>query len=411
MERSGEKIESRGSLSKKELGAPATYPRSWLDTDIGAFLQLVLMAIAGSVIVAAYVFIIGLLNRTKSNIDATAQSALYAARELSQIYVDSNSFGRVGLCDKDVPGFSGFGYGYGNLHVTGIETIHKTLQLDQSISRKLNRPLMTSLIDKDLENAKKVETELTERLFEAAEPDLLAGGNGTQPAPINTNTASTIYRTVYHALSVDRTSKDNSLIEVRIKLGRLKEEAHALPAPEPTGIQIVDNSMFVASDQKHAPNLVLIEGIYQSKTGDNSEPIRTITSSRCALISAAPVQPPASTFLLFFPDGKPTIFNSVTSILRQQKWDTQGSWQQAVGSEVPGRGSLAPSLQPVLPEMSPADALSVALYHWLRQLGPNVDETKVLNLLNEDWVTLGLRGGIGATTLQCQSGTEQLPGH
>ena len=56
-----------------------------------------------------------------------------------------------------------------------------------------------------------------------------------------------------------------------------------------------------------------------------------------------------------------------------------------MGSEIPGNGSLAPPLEPVLPEMLPGDAIAVALYHWLKNLGPDVNLKKFNALMASQW--------------------------
>jgi len=128
---------------------------------------------------------------------------------------------------------------------------------------------MKSLINKDLESAKKLEAELTERLFEAAEPDLLAGGNGIATAPLTLIQPATSIAMFTEMLSLDRASKENSLIEVRIKLGKIERKRRHRPVRAKADRQQNCRQQLVrALRSKARTDLVLIEGIFQSKQGD-----------------------------------------------------------------------------------------------------------------------------------------------
>ncbi len=387
MDQSSEKTEQRPSASRTEPEVSTVH--SVKGNDIQAVLQLALIATVGSTVIALYVLWIGISGHHKRNVDTAALAALYAAQQLSQIHVDSASFGKVGLCDQTSDDSGTFSYVRGQSRVTGLNTIYKTLAVDASIAKHLKRQIMTDLINKDLAEAKKIESELRQRLHEAAEPDLMEAQTSESSAQLYANSTSkpnNIYRDVYRMLAADKSSPDLSLIEVRLKLGRYKQ-ASAPPDGWPAGkIRLIEPpELFEPSKKDQAPYAVLVEAVFQTKQKNNTDPIGTVSKKYCALISAPRLAPVKSTVVMSFPDGLPPVIDSAMAVLTAPSLNGTGDWQQAVGNEVPGKGSLAPSLQPVLPGMSPSDAFSVVLYHWLKRQGPTVNEQKFFELLEAKW--------------------------
>ncbi|MBS1952806.1 MAG: hypothetical protein JST89_01330 [Cyanobacteria bacterium SZAS-4] len=388
MDQSSEKTEQRPSATRTE--PESNVVQTVKSNELQAILQLALIATVGSVVISLYVLWIGISGHHKRNVDTAALAALYAAEQLSQINVDSASFGKVGLCDQASDDSGTFSYVRGQRRVTGLNTIYKTLAVDAAIAKHLKRQIMTDLIEKDLAEVKKVENELRLRLHEAAEPDLMeakASENSTQLYASTASKQNNIYRDVYRMLAADKSSPDLSLIEVRLKLGRYKQRATASPDGWPSGkIRLIEPAeLFEPAKKEQAPYTVLVEAVFQTKSKNGSDPIRTVSKKYCALISAPRLDPVKSTLVMSFPDGLPPVIDSAMSILTAKSISGTGDWQQAVGNEVPGKGSLAPSLQPVLPGMSPSDAFSVALYHWLKRQGSEVTEQKVYELLEAKW--------------------------
>jgi hypothetical protein len=385
MDQHSEKIEQRNSSTESVNRGPL---RSLRGNDFKAIVQLVLIATTGSTLIAVYVLWIGISGHHKRSVDTAALAALYAARQLSQVYVESSSFGKIGLCDNVSEDAGTFNYSSTQMRVTGLNTIYKTLSIDASIAKHLQRPIMTALIKKDFELAKKLEGELSMRLHEAAEPDLMeaqAAEYSTQLYANPTAKPNNIYRDVYRMLAADKSSPNLSLIEVRLKLGRYKQTASA--DSWPTGkIRLLEKpELFEPAKKNQAPYAVLVEAVFQTKQKNASDPIDTVSKKYCAVISSPRHAPIRSTLVLNFPDGLPPVFDSAISLLTAPELNGVGDWQQAVGNEVPGKGSLAPSLQPVLPGMSPADAFSVALYHWLKRQGASINEKKLYSLLEAKW--------------------------
>jgi hypothetical protein len=386
MDQYGEKVEQRTSPRIEAENSSA--PRPLKVGDFKTILQLLLIAITGSTFIAVYILWIGISGHHKRTVDTAAIAALYAARQLSHVYVDSSSFGRVGLCDQAGEDSGTFAYSGPQASVTGLNTIYKTLEVDAAIAKHLKRQFMSDLIKKDLEQAKNIENELTVRLHEAAEPDLMEAQTSEYSNPLYANSTTkqnNIYRDVYRMLAADKSSPDLSLIEVRLKLGRYKHGLGKEHWPSSKIALIEPPELFVPLQKGQAPYAVLVEAVFQTKAKNTSDPVKTVSKKYCALISA-PVHPPTrSALVLTFPNGLPPVFDSVMSVLQSPALNGTGDWQQAVGNEVPGQGSLAPSLQPVLPGMSPADAFSVALYHWLKRQGPTVEEQRLYTLLEAKW--------------------------
>jgi hypothetical protein len=386
MDQYSEKTEQRPpSRSDQEPSAATTSNGS----DWQAVFQLVVIATLGSSVIALYVLWIGMSGHHKRNVDSAALAALYAAQQLSQIHVDSATFGKVGLCDEAADISGTFSYAPIQSRVTGLNTIYKTLALDTAVAKHLKRQIMLDLISKDLAQAKKVESELSLRLHEAAEPDLIEAQSSDSSSQLYANATTktnNIYRDVYRMLAADKSSPDLSLIEVRLKLGRYRQPT--APAESwPTGkIRLIEPpEQFEPAKKEQAPYAVLVEAVFQTKAKNPTDPVKTVSKKYCALIAAEPQAPVKSTLVLNFPDGLPPVFDCAMAMLTTASLSGSGDWQQVVGNEVPGKGSLAPSLQPVLPGMSASDAFSVALYHWLKRQGPAVNEKQLYALLNAKW--------------------------
>ncbi|HEY9731117.1 MAG TPA: hypothetical protein V6C89_04355 [Drouetiella sp.] len=358
-------------------------------SDWQAVFQLVVIAGLGSTVIALYILWIGISGHHKRNVDAAALAALYAAKQLSQIHVDSATFGKVGLCDEAADVSGTFSYTPVQSRVTGLNTIYKTLAVDTAVAKHLKRPVMLDLINKDVAQAKKVENELSQRLHEAAEPDVIEAQSSDSSSQLYANAGTrthNIYRDVYRMLAADKSSPDLSLIEVRLKLGRYRQPA--APAESwPTGkIRLIEPpDQFEPAKKEQAPYAVLVEAVFQTRAKNPSDQVKTLSKKYCALIAAEPQAPVKSTLVMNFPDGLPPVFDCAMSLLTTASLNGSGDWQQVVGNEVPGKGSLAPSLQPVLPGMSASDAFSIALYHWLKRQGPDVNEKQLYALLNAKW--------------------------
>ena len=152
---------------------------------------------------------------------------------------------------------------------------------------------------------------------------------------------------------------------------------------QPGAISLVDPAIFQEAPPGRAPNLVLIEAAFALKQGGEGGTAAPYKKSACALIRETPTADEPSVFAVSFPFGMPPFAHSIMDLLHYQGWRSKGVWHQAIGNEVPGRGSLAPPLEPLLPEMDPGEALAVALYDWLKYVGSGLEPEAVQSAFAE----------------------------
>lgn len=402
---------------------PAAQRPRLIGEEWRALIGLLLSACGGSLLIALYVLSVGVFTVHKKDTDIVGQSALMAARRLASIDVESGTFGRVGLVDRADYQPPELNRG-GPIQVTSLNKIYATLLLDLEIANRLKSERMKEMIFQDLESARKVETELTRRLFEAVEqepfsalppqyrsPPDLERARAQEPAE---SADASVYQQVYKLLS-EQKPRDATLVDLKVNLGFAvpgkyssqmprtmahRGEEPIYPAGEPIAVkgrnpvwlvalakdvQPIDTDDFEMVNREGAPSAVLVEATFQSKPTGQEGSLVTAHKKACALVGSERTYASPSAFILHFPHGMPPLFHSVSQILSYNGWVNKGEWQQAVAHEVPGKGSLAPSLEPVLPGMSPSDAASVAVYHWLRQMGPDVNPDRFVNHMSFRW--------------------------
>jgi hypothetical protein len=337
---------------------------------------LAFFTLMGSCLIVLMVAMVNNFTVHHKQADAVDNAALLAAHELSQVTVDHSSFGQVGLCDLPADRFSPTGVRQGR--VISLGSLYETLRIDSEIAKKLGQKSMLSMAEHDTSLAHKVETELAQRLRQAVEVDT-APTSVPQSTGSNSEQDNTVYRDVYRAISSDREAQAATSVELKIYLGR---GTNPIFTREET--RLVSTADFVRTDSGAAPYLVLVEAHYEGHAKGSSQPQRYVKRA-CALIGAPTVEAPPSAFIINFPQGIPPQFASAHDILFNKQWTSKGDWQQAVGSRVPGKGSLAPPLDPVMPSMQPGDAMAVGLYHWLRSAGSAIDPDLAVELIHSKW--------------------------
>lgn len=391
--------------------------------DLQSTLTLVGSAFIGSIVVAMYVVTVCALNQHHKDSNAVDRAAYLAARELSEITVSHPNFGRVGLLDRAPARDSSYADRKRKARVTGLNSLYATLRVDAIIARKLNNQALVDLNARDFKIAKQLEADLTRRMYHAIEQVPAAESNLSEPpeklARQLTATESedadsddainekhdTVLQVVSRLLSDEAAGRGPNLTDVRITLGSVapgklssqtlapaedsgKEfvkdgmyrSGLAVPLPDgqsvtfigyPHTTKIIDKNWFEKGAKGTAPWAVQIEAVYERTKA--SEPKEKVVKSACAVAGGEPVLPHTSAFALTFPHGKPSLFDSVSDILSFNGWNSKGEWQQVVGTEVPGKGSLAPPIEAIAGGLTPGGALAHALYDWLKQMGPNVD--------------------------------------
>ena len=137
------------------------------------------------------------------------------------------------------------------------------------------------------------------------------------------------------------------------------------------------------------PTAILIEAQYASNS--NSDRRGLVTNKVCVVagadrknqsLASAPLE---GCLAITFPQGKPTNFTSLESILIYKDWQGRGEWQETSKGSVPGPGELAPAAAPVLRSMNASDSLSLVVYHWIRQLYNPVSPARLADLLKAPW--------------------------
>lgn len=402
--------------------------------DVQHTTLLVAATFVGSVIVALYVFAVCTLNQQHKDSNSVDRAVYLAARSLSEITASHPSIGKVGLVDTAPPQELSYTERKRHPRVIGLNSLYATLRVDALIAQKLNSPALIELSKRDFKIAKQLEAELTRRMFSAIEqvpvqdpsmseqPERVARQlTGTDSEPDSSadsnNEGDSILQEVSRLLSEDVKGRGPNLVDVRLTLGsveagRLSTQTFApledsgkdfvkdgqyrsgIPVPMPDGqtvtflgqprsTRIIEPAWFKPGSHGTAPWAVQLDVIYErtKEKGTKEKVIKTA----CAVVGGEPAYPRSSAFVVNFPQGKPNQFGCLSDILNFKAWTGQGEWQQVVGTEVPGKGSLAPPMETISGGLSPGSALAHALYDWLKQMGPLVEPANFTKMMNQQF--------------------------
>ena len=433
-----------------ELTRPETKPKV-VRKDIQHTTLLIAATFGGSLVVAFYVLAVCALNQQHKDSNSVDRAVYLAARSLSEITASHPSIGRVGLIDSAPPQELSFAEKKKHPRVIGLNSLNAALRVDALIARQLQNPALIDLCARDFKIAKQLEAELTRRLFAAVEqvptqdPGIaeppervvrqLTDANSEQAEGYSNGGNDSILQEVSRLLSDDVKGRGPNLVDVRITLGsvepgRLSSQTYAphedsdkefvkdgmyrsgVPVPMPGGqkvtfmgqphtTRIIDPSWFKTGGPGCAPWAVQLDAIYERSTKRGQQ--EKIVKTACAAIGGEPVYPKSSAFVINFPQGKPNQFDKLADILNYRNWDSHGEWQQVVGTEVPGKGSLAPPIEAITGGLTPGDALAHALYDWLKQMGPLVEPAKFSTMVNQSFAQTIKSAAIDATTGQANS--------
>ncbi len=355
-------------------------------------------------VMAAYILLLNLVNQSHPSRAPVKDAALISARELRQIAVHHPSFGLVGLVDAQTEGEleESEAQDHHQGRIRSLNSVKAAILSSLIVARKLNDPTMEEHIRQDLESLEAIESQILERLRLAI--------NGEGPG----TTSGSVYRAVRK--EIERGSPTNLLLkEVKIQLGlyrgkdvpmvtsicppsQLAEQANQqgqfkndIPVATcadnkicfhqtAARTQLFDSANFLAAAPGVTPSAVLVEAHFQSK--DAPDKASEITKQSCATLGTEQLAPGKSCLVLRFPHGVPSQFRTTRDLHSRSYWSQKGEWQQANGGSVPGDGLLQPTLEPVLPAMDPGEALSICLYHWMRQMHPAPDPEAVLAMLD-----------------------------
>ena len=343
---------------------------------------LVLVSFIASLMIAFYVLGVGMFMLHKKQTDTVADAAFEAAHELADISVEHPSTGTLNLCRWRDQGTLFFDSSTDRSR--SFESVKRTYDKLQKLAQLTNIAILQDLVGKDRTILGRVEKELRERLDEAIAPELTPHIAASAAAKVEDESLSRgrIYRAVANLIGGRYGLLDKSGLDLKIQLGYIKDPARHGDAQ----MFMIKPELFQPAPENQAPNLVLLSYIEPSKHDSGTSVIKK-EASACICINPAYESPAAAALVLNFPQGVPPFALRMADYLKQSSWNNKGIWHQAVDGEVPGAGHLAPPLQPLLPEMSPADALATEMYHWLRYAGDRIDPDTIVAMLQETWST------------------------
>lgn len=421
-------------------------------SDVQHTTLLVAATFVGSIVVALYVLAVCTLNQQHKDSNSVDRAVYLAARSLSEITASHPSLGRVGLIDSAPPTEFSYAERKRRPRVIGLNSLYATLRVDALIARKLNSPSLIALSARDFKIAKQLEAELTRRMFSAIEqvpiqdptmseqPERVARQlTGTDPDGENGdesgNQDDSILQKVSRVLSEDVKGRGPNLIDVHLTLGSVEpgrlgtqtfapaEDGNAsfvkdgmyragIPVNMPDGqtitflgqprtTRIIDPSWFKPGSHGTSPWAVRLEVVYERSREKGIK--EKVVKTACAAVGGEPAYPKASAFVVNFPQGKPNQFECLSDILNFKNWTGQGEWQQVVGTEVPGKGSLAPPIEAISGGLSPGNALAHALYDWMKQMGPLVEPDSFTKMMNQSFAQAVKTASIDSATNQANS--------
>ncbi len=416
--------------------------------DVQHTTLLLLATLSGSAVVALYVLGVCALNQQHKDSNSVDRAVYLAARLLSEITATHPSIGRVGLIDWAPPQELSYSERKRRPRVIGLNSMYATLRVDAIIARRLQSQALIDLSNHDFKVAKQLEAELTRRLFAAVEqvpsqdstiaeaPERVARQlTGEDDEDGDQDRKDSILQEVSKLLSEDVKGRGPNLVDVRLTLGtvepgKLSTQTFApqedrdkdfvvdgmyrssVPVSMPDGqtvtflgqphaTRIIDPSWFKPGSHGTAPWAVQLDVIYERTREKGSS--EKIVKSACAAVGGQPVFPKPSVFVFNFPQGRQNQFDKVADILNFKNWESQGEWQQVVGTEVPGKGSLAPPMEKITGGLSPSNALAHVLYDWLKQMGSLVEPEKFSNMMNQSFAQALKEASIDPVTGQANS--------
>jgi hypothetical protein len=397
--------------------------------------SLVILSAASSFVLASYILAVTNFLLAHRGADVVGDATLSAARELSNMHVDSTTFGVVGICDK-TPEESGSMNlrSRTNAGMRGINSVYGNLRIDALIAAKLKNPIITQLLAQDFAQARALQSELSAQMNLAVaksavlseEPGSFFGvgsrlfGNGfAQPTPKISNY---LYQDIYHYLARAAKHSNTTLVDLNITLGfvRWNTAQTAVQAPDKSAATIADEAgfykagvpvpvpnfppiMFTTSPQKtrlvspadfvaderpSAPCVILVEAVFKENKREERQEPKLIKKSACGVIGNSTLKSTPSALVLNFPQGVPKQFRSAQNILLQERWNATGAWREASRGDVPGPGTLVVPSALKFAQMPPNQAFAHALYGWLKTLPSNSDPDKCIHLLTADWQIL-----------------------
>ncbi len=404
--------------AKSASGRNATIMTS--RTDVYNLIILFVASLAISGIISIYIMGLAWLNLKTPAADPLKRAAWTAASDLLKINVFSRDFGTLGIAD-----YFNNDNNYGEaqegaeVQVRSFNTVSALIRTALFVARRYHLEIMGGLAANDMRQLLELEDELHQKLLLAIKDD----GTGK------------IYEHVKRVLTVS-TRGGEHLLSLKLKLGTIKNklDVSQIPAEQedkaadcsagqlktltPLTVPYLDRplllhqqsgeTIFLNTDDfveakeaksegknispagRPIPTVVLIEAQFTALAGKGDP----VTRKVCVAVgdniknNAYAARQLEGSLAVSFPQGRPDAFSSLESILLYKDWQGRGDWLQAAKGSVPGTGQLAPWVTPAneaVKAMNGSESLSIAFYHWLRQLSNPVDPAQLSTLIKTAW--------------------------
>lgn len=382
-----------GKASTRRPAACVRAPRGWWRGIAG----VAFMAFVSAGIVVAYVFAVGRLSSGPARMSPAERAVLAAVDELSQVTVDSAAFGTVGLVDRpaDEPGGP----------VLSANSLVSLMVSEWGLRGATGAKAIDRIVEADARRTAQALSSLNGRLLESAQ------GSG---APEKTGEGP-VYNRCRTVLSHELAQGGETLVSMSVELGGLSPGAGRTCLVAPPGLW-AKGADLVAPDRTYRPAVRIQAGsesfsfvsafekpcavdplkFRKLAAGQTPSALLLTCQSRradgeivrrtsCAVVGSAAVKPRRLALTVGFPDGGPAGLDSLNSLVESSRWRAGASWQQVLGGEVPGTGSLSPLPAPGARDIDPGAALAEALIGWFRAAGPGGDPQRFLRVLAFNW--------------------------
>lgn len=376
--------ESNKDESKKKKGSRVDWYSLWV-------LWLSTLAVSG--VISLYVMSIAWFNLKEIDSDPLDLAAQNCATALSTLTVSDQSFGKLGLSRQtDVRTFN-----------TAVSLVRNGLLLSDTYQL----PTMKTEARKDYFTLVSKQNELAKKLYAAVEKDtgwlyqesaelIKSRLKPTETLKDMTITLGTVKGKF---LSTDIPASKAERAAANVKEGKylcqtavdipIHDVGQVSPAylfqQEPPLSQAVSFADFEPLGQKFEddssgqsiklPSTLLIDAVVEIKVNNrrNATALRrkvcvTISSNRGAKNgnNDRDRQMRPSCLAISFPHGKIEQFTCAADLLRFKGWLNKGDWTECQGGTIPGGGTLRPTVNPVVRQMSSGDSFSLLLYHFIR---------------------------------------------
>ncbi len=380
-------------------------------------------SITTGTLIGVYILVMGRLNVDQKVEDPVKTQTLALAERMAQFSEEHSGFGPVGICDLiQNPGQDYVGQAR---RITSLNSAKAALHSSWVVATMLKSRVAKDWVGHDLNEIEAIERRLSDRMSQVAGS---ASVDDKDPT-------GTIVGQILKTLRMQEPT-DFKTVAVSISLGRLKEDDNMMLAktckhppseegqsytvngyfrassPVPSGdgtyvrflpiadrCQIIETEKLIGLARGMVPNAITMTVTYEPKRKSTTA-VRFVRKVSALLGGSAP-QAMASACVFRFPQGRANKFSTAQQLFDATTWTGAGYWQQATGGPVPGSGSLKLTIAPALPQMAPAEALSLGFYHWLRSLNPAPDPRAVIKALQMEFRSVAAKTEAGYPANSC----------